>query len=43
MKKPVGEAFYPLSDVPEIQQKFLKQLEEEEEKEKKEAEGCKTF
>ena len=22
--KPVGEAFYPLSDVPEIQQQFLK-------------------
>ena len=27
--KPVGEAFYPLSDVPEIQQEFLRQLEEE--------------
>ena len=27
--KPVGEPFYPLSDVPEIQQEFLRQLEEE--------------
>jgi len=27
--KPVGEAFYPLADVPEIQQEFLRQLEEE--------------
>ena len=33
--KPVGDAFYPLSDVPEIQQEFLKQLEQEEEKAKK--------
>ena len=27
--KPVGQAFYPLADVPEIQQEFLRQLEEE--------------
>jgi len=39
--KPVGEAFYPLSDVPEIQQQFLKQLEEEEEKAKNAAEEAK--
>jgi len=40
--KPVGQAFYPLSDVPEIQQEFLKQIEKEEanrkEEEKKKAE-----
>ena len=29
----MGEAFYPLSDVPEIQQEFLRQLQEEEEEE----------
>ena len=40
--KPVGEAFYPLSDVPEIQQQFLKQLEEEEEKAKKASEEAKN-
>ena len=27
--KPVGEAFYPLADVPEIQREFLRQLDEE--------------
>jgi len=27
--KPVGEAFYPLADVPEIQKEFLRQLDEE--------------
>ena len=40
--KPIGEAFYPLSDVPEIQQQFLKQLEEEEEIAKKKAEDAKN-
>jgi len=34
--KTVGEAFFPLSDVPEIQAEFLKQIKEEEEKRKKE-------
>jgi len=29
LSKPVGKQFYPLSDVPEIQEVFLKQLEEE--------------
>ena len=37
--KPVGEAFYPLSDVPEIQQEFLRQLEEEAAKKASEADG----
>ena len=34
LDKPVGDQFYPLSDVPEIQAEFLRQLDEEKEKEK---------
>ena len=30
----MGDQFYPLSDVPEIQAEFLRQLDEEKEKEK---------
>ena len=37
--KPVGEAFYPLSDVPEIQQEFLRQLKEEAAKKASESDG----
>ena len=37
--KPVGEAFYALSDVPEIQQEFLRQLEEEAAKKALEIDG----
>ena len=39
LEKPVGEAFYPLSDVPEIQQEFLRQLEEEAAKKATESDG----
>ena len=39
--KPVGEAFYPLADVPEIQQEFLRQLDEEAAKKAAEA-NCPT-
>merc|ERR1719266_387817 len=40
LKKPVGEAFYPLSDVPDIQQQFLKQLAEEDAKKSDEVAGA---
>jgi len=40
--KAVGEDFYPLADVPDIQKEFLRQLEEEEEKERKKQEEKKA-
>jgi len=36
--KAVGESYYPLSDVPDIQREFLRQVEEEEERERKKQE-----
>ena len=36
--KAVGEAFFPLSDVPDIQAEFLRQVEEQEERERKKKE-----
>ena len=40
LNKPVGKDFYPLSDVPEIQEVFLQQLEEEAAKKAEEAGGA---
>ena len=36
--KAVGDAYFPLTDVPDIQKEFLRQVEEQEEKERKKKE-----